>query len=77
VIKHKIFIEEESMEVIFVCDTHNTSMMVQRLLECYNVTHEDHDDEYPYNIQVPETEGEQSVEGPKIESTTYVQPVKT
>jgi hypothetical protein len=57
-IKQKIFTEEESMEVISVCSTHNASMMVHKLLECYNVTQEDQDDEDPCNIQVPETEGE-------------------
>jgi predicted acetyltransferase len=58
VIKQKIFTEEESMEVISVCNTHNASMMVHKLLECYNVTQEDQDDEDPYNIQVLEIEGE-------------------
>jgi len=65
------------MEVIYVCSTHNTSMMVHMLLECYNVTHEAQDDEYPHNTQVPETEGEQIVEGPELESTIYPQLVKT
>jgi hypothetical protein len=37
-IKHKIFTKEEIMEVIYVCNTHNASMTVHKLLECYNVT---------------------------------------
>jgi hypothetical protein len=45
------------MEVIHVCGTHNTSMTVHELLECYNVKQQDQDDEDPYKIQVPEIEG--------------------
>jgi hypothetical protein len=52
-------------------------MKVQKLSECYNVTQEDQDDKDPRNIQVPEIEGEQTVEGREMESTTYVQSVKT
>jgi hypothetical protein len=58
-IKHKIFNEEEHMEVrsicneeehtevISICNAHNVSMTVHKLLECYNVTQEDQDDEDP------------------------------
>jgi hypothetical protein len=57
VIKQKNFTKEESMEVILVCNTHNASMTVHKLLECYNVPQEDQDDEDPCNIQVPKTKG--------------------
>jgi hypothetical protein len=43
-------------------------MTVHELLECYNVAKEEHDEEDPRNVQVPETEGEQAVEGPELES---------
>jgi hypothetical protein len=76
-IRHKIFSEEESMEVIYVCSAHNASMTVHQLLECYNVAQEAQDEEDPRNVQVPETEGERIVEGPELESTTYAQPLKT
>jgi hypothetical protein len=40
-------------------------MTVHKLLECYNVTQEDQDDEDPQNVQVQETEGERLSRGPR------------
>jgi hypothetical protein len=52
-------------------------MIVHELLECYNVVKEEHDEEDPRNVKVPETEGEHAVEGPELESVAYTQPIKT
>jgi hypothetical protein len=46
-------------------------MTIHKLLECYNVTEEDQDDEDPHNVQVHETEGERTIEGPEMESKPY------
>jgi hypothetical protein len=62
--------------VVPVCNVHRASMTVHELLECYNVAKEEQDEEYPRNVQVPETKGERVVEGPKIESTAYTRPIK-
>jgi hypothetical protein len=51
-------------------------MTVQKLLECYNVAKEEHDEEDPRNLKVPETEGERIVEGLELESIAYTQPIK-
>lgn len=67
----KIFSEEGPMEVVPVCSTHRAAMIVHELLECYNVSKEEHDEEDPRNVQVPETEGERTVEGLELESATY------
>jgi hypothetical protein len=47
-----------------MCSAHRASMTIHELLECYNVSKEEQDEEDPRNIQVPETEGEHIVEGP-------------
>jgi hypothetical protein len=52
-------------------------MMVQKLLECYNVTKEEYEEEDPRNVQIPETEGTHAVEGPELASVAYTQPIKT
>jgi hypothetical protein len=57
--------------VVPVCSVHKANMIFHELLECYNVAKEEQDEEYPRNVQVPETGGERAVEGPEIESTTY------
>jgi hypothetical protein len=57
-IRTKIFSEEGSMEVVSVCSAHRANIIVHELLECYNVAKEEHDEEDPRNVQVPETEGE-------------------
>jgi hypothetical protein len=77
VIQTKIFSEEGMMEVVPLCNTHKANIIVHELLECCNVDKEEQDEEDPRNLQVPETEGEQVVEGPKLESTAYTQPIKT
>jgi hypothetical protein len=41
------------------------------------VAKEEHDEEDPRNMQVPETEGEQAVEGLELESAAYRQTIKT
>jgi hypothetical protein len=73
----KIFMEEGTMEVVPVCSVHRASMIIHELLECYNVAKEYQDEENPLNIQIPKTEGECVVEGPKLEYTAYAQPLKT
>jgi hypothetical protein len=55
-----------------MCDVHRVSMTIHELLECYNVTKEDQDEEDPINIQVPETEGEHVVGGPELESVVHM-----
>jgi len=51
------------MELVPVCIAHRATMIVHELLECYNVAMEEHDEYYPRNVKVPETEGDQVVEG--------------
>ena len=41
-------------------------MTVHELLECYNVTKEDQEEEDPRNVQVLETEGERAIKGPTL-----------
>jgi hypothetical protein len=53
----KIFSEERTMEVVQVCSAHRAKMIVHELLEFYNVSKEENDEEDPRNVQVPETEG--------------------
>jgi hypothetical protein len=65
------------MEVVSICNTHKNSMTVHELLECYNVVKEEHDEEDPSNVKVPEIEGEGVVEGPEIEYVSYTQPINT
>jgi hypothetical protein len=64
------------MEVVPLCGAHKAKMTVQKLLECYNVTKEEYEDEDPKNVQIPETEGTRAVEGPKFASVAYTQPIK-
>ena len=54
-IKKKIFVEEEEMELISVCNAHDASMTVHKLLECYDVTQQDQDNEDPRKMQVQKT----------------------
>jgi hypothetical protein len=58
VIRAKIFLEEEMMEVILVCNEHRAKMVVCNILECYNVAKKEYDEEDPKNVQIPKTEGE-------------------
>jgi hypothetical protein len=76
-IQANIFSEEGSMKVVPVCDVHRVVIIVHVLLECCNVAKEEHDEEDPRNVKVPEIEGEQEVEGPELESIAYTQPIKT
>jgi hypothetical protein len=46
-----------------MCSAHRTSMTIHKLLECYNVSHEDQDEENPRNIQIPKTKGKGAMEG--------------
>jgi hypothetical protein len=57
-IQSNIFLEEGTMEVVSVCSAHRANINVHELLECYNVAKEEHDEEDPRNVQVPETKGE-------------------
>jgi hypothetical protein len=52
-IQTKIFLVEEMIEVVLVCNAHKASLTVYELLECYNVAKEEHDEEDPKNVQVP------------------------
>jgi hypothetical protein len=40
-----------------VCSAHRASMIIQEILESYNVTKEEKDEEYPRNKKVHETKG--------------------
>jgi hypothetical protein len=71
-----IFLEEGPMEVVPVCSAHIATMNFHELLECYNVAKEEHDEEDPINVELPETEGERGVEGTNIESLAYTQLIK-
>jgi hypothetical protein len=46
------------MEVVPLCSAHKAKMTVQKLLECYNVTEEEYEEEDPRNVQVPERQKE-------------------
>jgi hypothetical protein len=46
------------MEVVPVCNAHRASMTIHELLECYNVSKEEQDEEDTGNVHVPEIEGE-------------------
>ena len=46
-IRHKFFSGEESIEVISICSVHNASMKIHQLLECYNVSQENQNEEDP------------------------------
>jgi len=52
-------------------------MTVCKLLECYNVSKEEYDEEDHMNVHIPKIEGEQAIEGPKLKYTAYTQPIKT
>ena len=56
---------------------HKYFVIVQEVLECYNVIGEDQDDEDPRNLQVPKPEGEYAVEVIEIEYNVYVKPMRT
>jgi hypothetical protein len=59
-----------------MCRVHKESTTVHEIIECYNVTEEDQEEEYPRKVQLPETEGECTVEGPKLESNAYVKTLR-
>ena len=46
------------------------------MLECYNVTTEE-EDEDPWKINIPEMEGHHKGQGPRIENTDITAPAKT
>jgi hypothetical protein len=56
------------MEVVPVCSAYITTITIHELLECYNVSKEEHDEEDPKNVQVHETKGERVLEGTNLES---------
>lgn len=45
-------------------------------MECYNVTNEYEEEDYPRNLQITETKGERKVVGPELESTYYAKAIK-
>jgi hypothetical protein len=51
-------------------------MTIHKLLECYNVTKEEHEEEDPGNVQIPETEGARAVEWLELAYAAYTQPIK-
>jgi len=65
------------MEVVPVCSAHKAKMTICELIECYKVAKEDYEEEDLRNVQVPETQVEQAIEGTKLESTAYTEPIKT
>jgi len=46
-------------------------------LECYNVTAEEEEEEYLWNINIPEIKGQRNVEGPKAVNPDILEPLKT
>jgi hypothetical protein len=47
VIQTEIFLEEEQMEVVSVCNAHRAKVIVRELLECCNAAKEEYDEEDP------------------------------
>jgi hypothetical protein len=43
------------MEVVPIYDVHRAAMIVHELLECYNISKEEHDEYDPRNVKIPET----------------------
>jgi hypothetical protein len=76
VIQMKIFSEIEMMEVVPVCNVHKAKMTVHKILECYNITQEENEEEDPRKVQIHETKIAQVVEGPDLASVAYTQPIK-
>jgi hypothetical protein len=62
------------MEFLPLCSAHKAKMTTQNLLECYNVMKEEYNKEDPRNVQILETEGTCTIEGPDLLSTTYMHP---
>jgi hypothetical protein len=75
-IRNNIFLVEGPVDVVPVCSTHRASVKVHQILECYNFSKEDQDEEDLRNIEIPETKGERVVEGPDIGSIAYSQPLR-
>ena len=74
-IQTKIFLKEETKEVVPLCSAHIAKMTICELPEWYNVAKEEYGEEDHRKVQVLETEGEQAVEGPDIESAMYTHPI--
>jgi hypothetical protein len=74
-IEIKILSEEGPMDMVPMCSAHKANMVVHELLECYNVSKEEYDEEYPRNVKVSKTKGEWEVEGLDLESVAYTQPI--
>jgi hypothetical protein len=68
--------EKDHIEIVLACIAHRESETVHELLECYNVTKEDEEEEDPRNVQVLETKGERDIVGSKLESDAYVNPLR-
>jgi hypothetical protein len=68
--------EEVHIEIIPTCSVHRESVTIHKLLECYNVTEEDQEEEDPRNVQVPKTQGDHAVEGLELESDAYAKPLR-
>jgi len=75
-IQTKIFLEVEMMEIVPICSDHKDKMTVKKILECYNVTKEEYEEEDLRNVKIPEIEGICIVEGTKHASAAYTQPIK-
>jgi hypothetical protein len=68
--------EEGQVEITPTCNAHKESVTIHELLECYNVTEEDQEEDDPRNVQVPETEGECDIVCLALESNRYVNPLR-
>ena len=53
------------------------AIQLEQVLECYNFTEEPGDeDENPHSIDIPESEGNREVDGPKLEIPAVTEPIK-
>lgn len=68
--------EEGQVGIIPTCIAHGEYATTHELLECYNITEEDKEEEDPRNAQVSEIEGEHDVVGLALESNAYAKPLR-
>jgi hypothetical protein len=73
--------EEGHVELVPTYSAHRESITNHGLLECYNITEDNKDEEYqeeedPRNVKVPKTEGECIVVGPELKANTYANPLR-
>jgi hypothetical protein len=68
--------EEGQVGIVPTCSVHRESATTHELLECYNITEDDKEEEDPRNVQVSEIEGERDIVGPTLESDAYMNPLR-